>query len=682
MKYVGSKNRYAKDLLPIILKDRQPGQWYVEPFVGGFNMIDKVTGNRIGNDSHYYLIELFKAVQNGWIPPDKVSEDEWIRTRDYKEKYPSYLVGFIGYGCSYSGKWFGGYARGNDNDNIPRNYAGESKRNLLKQVPGLQGIKITNSNYLDLDIPPNSIIYCDPPYKDTTKYRDNFDHEIFWGWIEGLKGHQVFVSEYHAPNEFMCIWEKKVNNTLVRHTGAKQGIERLFKMNTIIRPKTKLIYGDAHTIVVGSSHIKNRIKALLSARPEGFQFMPLYKLGHWDGYTSLYKDDKFPTGLLDLVEDELEKNSIEYELEDHNDPGNIPLFTKLNGLSLRSYQLEAAQTFLQYHRGVLQMAPNAGKTAILASIIASTGYRALIIVPSRALLHQTSADLKKLLGVNVNLYGSGHKDLGDITVTTAASLKHIAERANELKNNSLVAIDECHHTRSDSIFDNITKIPGRYRLGLSGTALTYDRLSDMKLIGATGSILYVISNKDLIDSNYSVPPKIIFIAIDNEYYEKIPYQDIHKAAIVNNHYRNQIIADLMSKCDGPVLTMVEWIKHANQISGWLGNDTVVVTGKDSDSEIKMKMVAFGETTFKMIATPVFKEGVNIPEIRTLILAGGGKSHIAIIQKIGRGLRKSDGKNNLIVYDFLDDCSKVTLKHSEARYKLYRDEGFEITLETE
>jgi superfamily II DNA or RNA helicase len=84
----------------------------------------------------------------------------------------------------------------------------------------------------------------------------------------------------------------------------------------------------------------------------------------------------------------------------------------------------------------------------------------------------------------------------------------------------------------------------------------------------------------------------------------------------------------------------------------------------------------------MIATPVFKEGINIPEIKTLILAGGGKSHIAIIQKIGRGLRKAEGKDRLIVYDFLDDCSKVTLKHSEQRYKLYRAEGFEVTLEME
>ena len=55
MKYVGSKNRLSKDILPLILKNRKPGQWYVEPFVGGANLIDKVDGNRINNISINFL---------------------------------------------------------------------------------------------------------------------------------------------------------------------------------------------------------------------------------------------------------------------------------------------------------------------------------------------------------------------------------------------------------------------------------------------------------------------------------------------------------------------------------------------------------------------------------------------------------------------------------------------------
>lgn len=228
MKYMGSKNRHAKELLPIILENRGLEQWYVEPFVGGFNMIDKVSGKRLANDSNFYLIELFKAIQNGWEPPSNVTEAEYISVKNDKNNYPPYLVGFIGFGCSYSGKWFGGYARGNASSGEPRNYALESKKNILKQ--NIDGIVIFNKNYLELEIPENSVIYCDPPYAGTTKYKDDFDHQVFWDWVreQDANGHDILVSEYNAPDDFACIWEKTVNNTLVKDTGSKQGIERLF----------------------------------------------------------------------------------------------------------------------------------------------------------------------------------------------------------------------------------------------------------------------------------------------------------------------------------------------------------------------------------------------------------------------------------------------------------------------
>lgn len=231
LKYMGSKNRHAPEILDIILKDRKDGQWYVEPFVGGFNVIDKVCGNRIANDSNFYLIELFKAIQMGWIPPDNISEIEYKDIRLHKEKYPPYLVGFVGFGCSYSGKWFGGYARGNNINGSPRNYCLESKRNILKQQSSLTNVLIYNENYLNLIIPENSIIYCDPPYENTTGYTDIFNHTTFWQFVRDLsiRGNTVFVSEYTAPNDFDCVWSKKVNNSLEKNTGSKQGIEKLFR---------------------------------------------------------------------------------------------------------------------------------------------------------------------------------------------------------------------------------------------------------------------------------------------------------------------------------------------------------------------------------------------------------------------------------------------------------------------
>ena len=151
MKYMGSKNRIAKYILPIILKDRKEGQYYVEPFVGGANMIDKVDGLRIGADYNEFNISLFKGIQDGFVPPDNVSEDEYRNARINKEVTP--LISFIGYGCSYSGKWFGGFARGNTNKGIPRNYCLESKNNIMKQSLNLTGVNFIHSSYQILDVP-------------------------------------------------------------------------------------------------------------------------------------------------------------------------------------------------------------------------------------------------------------------------------------------------------------------------------------------------------------------------------------------------------------------------------------------------------------------------------------------------------------------------------------------------
>lgn len=232
MQYMGSKARHAKELLPIILKDRKPGQWYVEPFVGGANMIDKVDGPRIGADSNEYLICLLDAVSNGWVPPELVTEEEYNCAKGDRAIDP--WTAFIGYGCSFGGKWFGGYARGKNAKGDWRNYASESKRNLLKQSPKLKGIDFRYCSYLDLEIPPSSIIYCDPPYANTTKYATgNFDHDTFWQWCrdKDAEGHQVFVSEYTAPDDWECVWEKRTGaNFASGRKNQSERVERLFVM--------------------------------------------------------------------------------------------------------------------------------------------------------------------------------------------------------------------------------------------------------------------------------------------------------------------------------------------------------------------------------------------------------------------------------------------------------------------
>lgn len=228
MVYMGSKNRIAKELIPIITKDLKPNQWYCEPFVGGANMIDKIEHPyKLGADNNKYLIALLEAVQNGQELPENINKDEYIAVKTNKDNYPDWYVGFVGFVCSFRGKFFGGYSGYyTTKTGIQRNYIKERINNILKQ--NLDGIKLVCSSYDALDIPANSIIYCDPPYNGTTKYKDSFDSDAFWQWCrdKAKEGHTVYVSEYNAPEDFKCIWEKKINSNL--GGTSKTATEKLF----------------------------------------------------------------------------------------------------------------------------------------------------------------------------------------------------------------------------------------------------------------------------------------------------------------------------------------------------------------------------------------------------------------------------------------------------------------------
>lgn len=233
MKYMGSKNRIAKEILPIMLKERGQRTW-VEPFVGGANVIDKVQGERIGGDKNEYVIALFKALQSGWIPPKNVSENEYNHIKNNFHNYEKHLIGYVGFN-SYGGKFFRGYRRDNEGK---RDYWMEHFNNLQKQVEAIKNVDFFCCNYTELVIPNNSIIYCDIPYKETEKYKVNgvyeiFDYELFWNWCRAKanQGHTIFVSEYNAPSDFECVWMQEVSSNLTNNDKGKKAVEKLFKFS-------------------------------------------------------------------------------------------------------------------------------------------------------------------------------------------------------------------------------------------------------------------------------------------------------------------------------------------------------------------------------------------------------------------------------------------------------------------
>lgn len=200
-------------------------------------MIDKINcSQRIGCDIHKQLIALLKYAQEHENDlPDRILEDEYKTVQQNRLNYPDWYLGLVGFCASFGAKYFGGYARDSREDNSGKWSAGAIK-NLKKQIPNIKDVEFINTSFqeLPLDKIKGYVIYCDIPYRGTTKYKtEQFPYEEFYEWVKVASTHNVvLVSEYSMPEEFDCIWQKETKTLLdsnkIKADKENVRIEKLF----------------------------------------------------------------------------------------------------------------------------------------------------------------------------------------------------------------------------------------------------------------------------------------------------------------------------------------------------------------------------------------------------------------------------------------------------------------------
>lgn len=209
-----------------------------EPFCGGLWVsaeLYALQGPLIISDAHAPLINLWKAVSNGWAPPEIITENDYKAAKLLPDEDP--LKAFCGFGMSFGGKWFGGYARSN------QDYLRLSTNNIERRRKFLGNCYISCIDFLTVE-PfecPDLFIYCDPPYEGTTGYAGTptFDHDLFLArclqWR--MLGAEVFISEYNCRIPHEIVWERQPKKTTLgaRDRQAKRAnfnnsFERLFRV--------------------------------------------------------------------------------------------------------------------------------------------------------------------------------------------------------------------------------------------------------------------------------------------------------------------------------------------------------------------------------------------------------------------------------------------------------------------
>lgn len=205
-------------------------------------MIDKIKcAKKIGCDTHKELIALLNYARSNYNKlPERIFEDEYKKVKDNKSNYDDWYVGLVGFCASFGAKYFGGYARDGKGDNSGKWSAGAIS-NLKKQCENIKDVKFVHAKFQDL--PKEKIngyvIYCDPPYRGTTKYKtEEFPYEEFYEWCKEMsKTNTVLISEYNMPSEFECIWQKETTTQI--NSKRKAGDENNVRVERLYTYKVK-----------------------------------------------------------------------------------------------------------------------------------------------------------------------------------------------------------------------------------------------------------------------------------------------------------------------------------------------------------------------------------------------------------------------------------------------------------
>ena len=241
MVYMGAKSKYTGHIVPVLQKaiDDNNVSTYIECFVGGANVIDKIKcDNRYGYDRSDTLIALLTQAAENWDDVMKSGSRElWDKGKSYvkdgimPEDMTLAEIGAMEFFASFSN---GGFPRGYAKNTDDRDYYNEAYRNMEKQAPNLKGINFVCQNYWELDEDTeNCVIYLDPPYQGTKIYgyanQPKMDYDHYWDWVRELsKKNWVFCSEQSAPEDFEVIWEQDVKRT-ANKTNDFKATEKLFR---------------------------------------------------------------------------------------------------------------------------------------------------------------------------------------------------------------------------------------------------------------------------------------------------------------------------------------------------------------------------------------------------------------------------------------------------------------------
>ena len=441
----------------------------------------------------------------------------------------------------------------------------------------------------------------------------------------------------------------------------------------------------------------------------GAKFMPMYRNRMWDGKIRLFSPatGEIYVGLLQYIKNFCKQNNVKYTIEEdienvrnivHTDVRNfirsLKPKTKDKTIKVRDYQIEAVRLALSRNRCLLVSPTASGKSLIIYILVRyyhMMGLKTLILVPTTSLVEQMYSDFQDY-GWSSGTYcqkiyqGYDRAVTKDVVISTWQSIYKMSKKYFEQF--GCVIGDEAHFFKAKSLTGIMTKLHQcKYRFGLTGT-LDGTQTHQLVLEGLFGPVNNIVTTKELMDKKTLANLKIKCVVLKHPpIREKMSYAE-ELQYLVGNEKRNNFISNLLLHLNGNTLCLFQLVeKHGKilyeQISTLVKDRKVffVYGGVNSLEREKIREIVENEKDAIIIASfGTFSTGINIRNLHNIVFASPSKSKIRVLQSIGRGLRSTKNKLEVLVFDIADDISykerrNFTLSHFSERINIYNEQQF-------
>ena len=452
--------------------------------------------------------------------------------------------------------------------------------------------------------------------------------------------------------------------------------------------------------------IRKELSEFFKFKVPGAEFIPAVRRRFWDGYIRLFNlnTNQIYLGLYDYLKEFCDERGYSIEgYEKDTDIFTIERYQEIVKdipLELRDYQKEAIAYAAHNQKCILVSPTASGKSLMIYSLIRynflKKNKKALVIVPTTSLVEQMTKDFQDygFKGDIAKIYGGDKGADAPIVVTTWQSMMRMPKGfGNQF---GMVIGDEAHLFQAKSlskIMESLTEV--KYKIGTTGT-LQDTQTHKLQLEGMFGPAYFVTTSADLMAEGTLAQLDIQALVLsyceqERKLVSKMSYQE-EMDWIVRNPKRNNFIKNLVNGLKGNSLVLFQFVeKHGRPLydsfTELIANDTTkrkiffVFGGTDTLDREKVREIVEKENDAIIVASfGTFSTGVNIKRLHNIVFASPSKSRIRNLQSIGRGLRVSDDKDSVTLYDIADDLSwkknlNYTLNHFSERINIYSKENF-------